>query len=147
MRFAFAGIDFLGDVFLTLLERGWTPVKLFTRPCDKVYDFNETVVGRARSLNIPIQLSRIRAADLASLPSLRCEALIVAGYPWLVTGWEAPALCAQHPPLASSGRARALSALPGHPERRDRMGHHGPQACAVVRHRRDRRAGALSGRA
>jgi methionyl-tRNA formyltransferase len=89
MRFAFAGIDFLGDVFLTLLERGWTPVKLFTRPCDKVYDFNETVVGRARSLNIPIQLSRIRAADLASLPSLRCEALIVAGYPWLVTGWEA----------------------------------------------------------
>ena len=31
MRFAFAGIDFLGDVFLTLLDRGWTPVKLFTR--------------------------------------------------------------------------------------------------------------------
>ena len=88
MRFAFAGIDFLGDVFLTLIERGWAPVKLFTRPCDKVYDFNETVVARARGLNIPIQLSRIRPPDLAALASLRCEALVVAGYPWLVKGWE-----------------------------------------------------------
>ena len=88
MRFAFAGIDFLGDVFLTLIEGGWQPVKLFTRPCDKVYDFHETVVGRARSLNIPVQLSRIRPPDLAALASLRCDALVVAGYPWLVTGWE-----------------------------------------------------------
>src|SRR4051794_30978092 len=106
MRFAFAGIDFLGDVFLTLIERGWQPVKLFTRPCDKVYDFNETVVGRARALNIPVQLSRIRPPDLASLASLRCEALIVAGYPWLVTGWE-PHLrygLNIHPPPLPRGR-------------------------------------------
>lgn len=88
MRFAFAGIDFLGDVFLTLLDRGWEPVKLFTRPCDGIYDFNETVVDRARRLRIPVQLSRIRPSDLAALALSGCDALVVAGYPWLIRGWE-----------------------------------------------------------
>jgi len=88
MRFAFAGIDFLGDVFQVLLDRGWEPVKLFTRPCDNVYDFNDVTVARARRLHIPIQMSRIRPADLASLAALGCETLVVAGYPWLIKGWE-----------------------------------------------------------
>ncbi|HEV2559780.1 MAG TPA: formyltransferase family protein [Microvirga sp.] len=88
MRFAFAGIDFLGDVFHTFIDRGWEPVKLFTRPCDNVYDFNDVTVGRARQLRIPVQMARITPADLAQLRSLRCDALVVAGYPWLVRGWE-----------------------------------------------------------
>lgn len=88
MRFAFAGIDFLGDVFETLLERGWEPVKLFSRPCDSLYDFNEVTVARARGLKLPVQLSRINPADLAELRSNGCQALVVAGYPWLVKGWE-----------------------------------------------------------
>jgi methionyl-tRNA formyltransferase len=88
MRFAFAGIDFLGDVFHTLIEKGWEPVKLFTRSCDNVYDFNEVTVARARSLRLPIQLSRIRSADLANLKALGCDVLVVAGYPWLVKDWE-----------------------------------------------------------
>ena len=50
MRFAFAGIDFLGDVFETLIERGWQPVKLFSRPCDRIYDFNDVTMARARAL-------------------------------------------------------------------------------------------------
>jgi len=89
MRFAFAGIDFLGDVFDTLIDKGWEPVKLFTRPCDNVYDFNDETTARARSLRIPIQTSRIRPADLATLKTAGCEALVVAGYPWLVREWEA----------------------------------------------------------
>jgi methionyl-tRNA formyltransferase len=88
MRFAFAGIDFLGDVFHTLIDRGWEPVKLFTRPCDGIYDFNDVTVAKARRLRLPIQMSRIRAGDLAGLQALGCEALVVAGYPWLVTDWE-----------------------------------------------------------
>ena len=88
MRFAFAGIDFLGDVFQTLIDKGWEPVKLFTRPCDNIYDFNDGTVARARALRLPIQMSRIRAADLAGLQALGCEVLVVAGYPWLVKGWE-----------------------------------------------------------
>ena len=88
MRFAFAGIDFLGDVFETLLGRGWEPVKLFSRPCDGIYDFNDVTAARARSLRIPVQYTRIQAADLAGLKAMKCEALIVAGYPWLIKGWE-----------------------------------------------------------
>lgn len=88
MRFAFAGIDFLGDAFFTLIASGWRPVKLFTRPCDGIYDFNDATVARARALRVPVQSARIRAADLAELKSLECDALVIAGYPWLVTGWE-----------------------------------------------------------
>ncbi|MBB4039802.1 methionyl-tRNA formyltransferase [Microvirga flocculans] len=88
MRFAFAGIDFLGDVFETLLARGWEPVKLFTRPCDNIYDFNDVTVSRARALRLPIQTSRLLPADLAGLKAMGCQALVVAGYPWLITGWE-----------------------------------------------------------
>ena len=53
MKFAFAGIDFLGGVFEGLVAAGWSPIKLFTRPCDGIYDHNEVVVGRARSLRVP----------------------------------------------------------------------------------------------
>ncbi|MFC4173157.1 methionyl-tRNA formyltransferase [Microvirga sp. GCM10011540] len=88
MRFAFAGIDFLGDVFEALLAKGWEPVKLFSRPCDGIYDFNEVTIARARSYRVPIQMARISLADLASLRAMRCQALVVAGYPWLVKGWE-----------------------------------------------------------
>ncbi|GEO14936.1 methionyl-tRNA formyltransferase [Microvirga aerophila] len=89
MRFAFAGIDFLGDVFETLLVKGWEPVKLFSRPCDSIYDFNDATVSRARGLRLPVQFTRIQPSDLASLKARKCDALVVAGYPWLVKGWEA----------------------------------------------------------
>jgi methionyl-tRNA formyltransferase len=90
MKFAFAGIDFLGGVFEGLLEAGWTPVKLFTRPCDGIYDHNEVVVARARSLRLPIQLSRIRERDMEALQAEHGNdwALVVAGYPWLIRGWQ-----------------------------------------------------------
>jgi methionyl-tRNA formyltransferase len=106
VRFAFAGIDFLGDVFLTLIDRGWEPVKLFTRSCDNVYDFNDVTVARARNLRLPIQMSRIRTADLAGLKAMGCEALVVAGYPWLVKGWETylPYAINFHPSPLPEGR-------------------------------------------
>ena len=90
MKFAFAGIDFLGGVFDALIGAGWTPIKLFTRPCDGLYDHHEAVVAQARRHRIPIQLSRIKAADLEALAQGhgRDWALVVAGYPWLVTGWQ-----------------------------------------------------------
>jgi methionyl-tRNA formyltransferase len=106
VRFAFAGIDFLGDVFHTLIEQGWEPVKLFTRPCDNVYDFNDVTVARARSLRLPIQMSRIRPADLTGLKAMGCDALVVAGYPWLVKGWEGhlPYAMNFHPSPLPDGR-------------------------------------------
>jgi methionyl-tRNA formyltransferase len=86
--FAFAGIDFLGGVFDAFVQRGWRPVKLFTRPCDGIYDSNDVIVAKARRLKLPIQLSRLKAPDLADLAERECDALVVAGYPWLITGWQ-----------------------------------------------------------
>ncbi|WP_430912805.1 formyltransferase family protein [Methylobacterium sp. sgz302541] len=90
MKFAFAGIDFLGGVFDGLVKAGWTPIKLFTRPCDGIYDHNELIVAQARNRRIPVQLSRIRQIDLDTLHAIhgRDWALVVAGYPWMVTGWR-----------------------------------------------------------
>ena len=90
MKFAFAGIDFLGGVFDALVEAGWTPIKLFTRPCDGLYDFNEAVVAQARRHRLPMQLSRIKPPDIEALAQAhgRDWVLVVAGYPWLVTGWQ-----------------------------------------------------------
>ena len=108
MKFAFAGIDFLGGVFDALIEAGWTPLKLFTRPCDGVYDHNEVVVARARSLRLPIQLSRLAQGDIDALHAEhgRDWALVVAGYPWLVRGWRGRTAFALniHPSPLPTGR-------------------------------------------
>ena len=65
-------------------------MKLFTRPCDGIYDFNEVVVAQARRHRIPIQLSRILPDDIERLAQEhgRDVVLVVAGYPWLVRGWH-----------------------------------------------------------
>jgi methionyl-tRNA formyltransferase len=88
MRFAFAGIDMLGSVFETLLAAGWQPLKLFTRPCDGVFDFNDRVVQLAKQNRIPIQLSPITEPDIAALAVQGCDCLVVAGYNRLVKHWQ-----------------------------------------------------------
>ncbi|WP_132253583.1 methionyl-tRNA formyltransferase [Methylobacterium segetis] len=108
MKFAFAGIDFLGGVFDALIQAGWTPIKLFTRPCDGIYDHNEAVVALARQHRLPMQLSRLRIGDLDALNAAhgRDWALVVAGYPWLITGWHGRAAYALnfHPSPLPTGR-------------------------------------------
>ncbi|AWN41486.1 methionyl-tRNA formyltransferase [Methylobacterium durans] len=108
MKFAFAGIDFLGGVFDALIQAGWTPIKLFTRPCDGIYDHNEAVVALARQRRLPMQLSRMRVSDLDALNAAhgRDWALVVAGYPWLITGWHGRAAYALnfHPSPLPTGR-------------------------------------------
>jgi methionyl-tRNA formyltransferase len=88
MRFAFAGIDFLADAFDGFVAAGWRPIKLFTRPCDGVHDFNERIVAEAATRKLPIQMSRITPADLAALGQAGCECLVVAGYPWRIPPWR-----------------------------------------------------------
>ena len=67
MKFAFAGIDFLGGVFEALVGAGWTPIKLFTRPCDGLYDHNEAVVAQCPPHRVPMQISRMKPPDLDAL--------------------------------------------------------------------------------
>jgi methionyl-tRNA formyltransferase len=88
MRFAYAGIDMMSTVFTALLQAGWTPVKLYTRPCNNPLDSNAHVVDIASKTGIPAQLSPIREEDLAELAADDTQCLVVAGYPWKVLGWE-----------------------------------------------------------
>jgi methionyl-tRNA formyltransferase len=88
MHFAYAGIDMFGSVFETLLAAGWRPLKLFTRHCDGVLDFNDRVLALAAPHAIPIQLSRITQDDIRALAKQGCDCLVVAGYPWLVKDWQ-----------------------------------------------------------
>ncbi|GGK36694.1 methionyl-tRNA formyltransferase [Salinarimonas ramus] len=106
MRFAFAGIDFLADAFHGFVAQGWEPVKLFTRPCDGVHDVNVAIVGEAARRKLPIQMSRIRAADVAALKDLGCDALVVAGYPWRIPDWTGSVAYALnfHPSPLPEGR-------------------------------------------
>src|SRR5712692_2066860 len=108
MKFAFAGIDFLGGVLDGLVGAGWTPIKLFSRPCDGVYDHNEAVIAQARRFRVPIQMSRLLPGDLEALHAAhgRDWALVVAGYPWRITGWKSRVRYALniHPSPLPTGR-------------------------------------------
>lgn len=106
MRFAFAGIDFLADAFDGFVAGGFTPVKLFTRPCDGTHDFNERVITTAAQRKLPIQMSRIRPQDLDDLARLGCDVLVVAGYPWRIPDWRGAVAYALniHPSPLPEGR-------------------------------------------
>ncbi len=106
MRFAFAGIDMMSTVFDTLLAAGWTPVKLFTRPCNHPLDSNSHVVEIAGKAGIPAQLSPLREEDCVALAQQDVQCLIVAGYPWKVLGWEGhlPYALNFHPSPLPEGR-------------------------------------------
>jgi methionyl-tRNA formyltransferase len=87
MRFAILAFDLYLGVFETLLNAGWTPVKVFTWPTDQQVDRNVSLVARATGLKLPVQLSPILDSDLQELGKGGCDALIGAGYPWKVGNW------------------------------------------------------------
>lgn len=88
MRFAFVGTDLFCDAFDVLVRAGWQPLKLFTHTCDRLLTHHDRIVETASRLKLPIQLSRLGAADLAALGDAGCDALIVGGYRWRIPAWE-----------------------------------------------------------
>jgi methionyl-tRNA formyltransferase len=89
MRFAYAGFDRWCGVFDAFVGAGWEPVAMFTVPVDHALDFNDDVVSRALAHRLPVQLSRVTEDDLRRLAAHRCDALVVAGYPWRIPDWHA----------------------------------------------------------
>lgn len=88
MRFAITAFDLYGNIFQTLVDEGWTPVKLFTWPVDHFYDENSGVIEMARRLRIPTQISRMQEEDLRDLADRGCDILIGAGYRWRIGDWS-----------------------------------------------------------
>ena len=84
MRFAVTATDRYLDIFKTLVERAWTPVKVFTGIVDNRIHHNTEVLGFAKQLGVEAQISRLTDANLRELAELGCEALIVASYEWRI---------------------------------------------------------------
>jgi methionyl-tRNA formyltransferase len=88
MRFAVTCTDRYLNVFQTLVERGWTPVKLFTARVDNRLHRNTAVIDYAKRLNLEVQISRLTDTNLRELAERGCEALVVASYEWRIGDWR-----------------------------------------------------------
>jgi methionyl-tRNA formyltransferase len=88
MRFAVTATDRYLNVFQTLVERGWTPVKVFTGKVDDRIHRNAAVLEYAKRLKLDVQISRLTDTNLRELHDLGCEALIVASYEWRIGDWR-----------------------------------------------------------
>jgi methionyl-tRNA formyltransferase len=88
MRFAVTATDRYLNIFQTLVERGWTPLKVFTGKVDNRIHRNTAVIDYARQLKLDVQISRLTQTNLRELHDLGCEALIVASYAWRIGDWR-----------------------------------------------------------
>jgi methionyl-tRNA formyltransferase len=88
MRFAITATDRYLDVFKALVERGWTPVKVFTARVDGRIHRNTAVIDYARQLKVEVQISRLSDQNLRELGERGCEALVVASYGWRIGEWR-----------------------------------------------------------
>ncbi|HVW68154.1 MAG TPA: formyltransferase family protein [Steroidobacteraceae bacterium] len=106
MRFAVTVTDRYLNVFQTLVEHGWTPVKVFTGKVDNRIHRNTAVIDYARKLNVDTQISRLTEENLRDLGDKGCDALVVASYEWRVPEWRAflPYAVNFHPAPLPHGR-------------------------------------------
>lgn len=88
MRFAITLTDRFKVLLDIALQAGWRPLKIFTSPLDgKIHD-NRQVIEQAARLGIPLQLSPITDADLATLAAQGCDTLLLGSYDWRVPDWR-----------------------------------------------------------
>lgn len=88
MRFAITATDRYLAVFQALVDRGWTPLKVFTTEVDNRIHRNTAVLELAQRLKLDVQLSRLSEDNLRELAGRGCEALIVASYRWRIADWR-----------------------------------------------------------
>jgi methionyl-tRNA formyltransferase len=88
MRFAITATDRYLNIFQAFVERGWTPVKVFTGNVDNRIHRNSAVLDYARRLKLDVQISRLTEANLHELADRGCEVLVVASYEWRIGDWR-----------------------------------------------------------
>ncbi len=88
MRFAITATDRYLNIFQAFVERGWTPVKVFTGKVDNRMHHNSAVIDYARHLKVDVQISRLTQTNLRELQDLGCEVLVVASYEWRIGDWR-----------------------------------------------------------
>lgn len=88
MRFAITATDRYLNIFQAFVERGWTPVKVFTGSVDNRIHRNSAVLDYARRLRLDVQMSRLTDANLRELTDRGCDVLVVASYEWRIGDWR-----------------------------------------------------------
>lgn len=88
MRFAITVTDRYLGVFQALVERGWTPLKVFTTAVDGRLHHHAAVLEYARQLSLEVQISRLSTDNLRQLATQGCETLVVASYAWRIPSWR-----------------------------------------------------------
>ena len=88
MRFAITATDRYLGVFQTLVERGWTPLKVFTTPVDGRLHHQAALLEYAQRLRLEVQISPLSGENLQQLAERGCEALVVASYAWRIPAWR-----------------------------------------------------------
>src|SRR5882724_8499382 len=88
MRFAITATDTYLGVLDTLVQAGWQPMKLFIPQVDNRVHRDRAVREAAQRHGMEVQLSPMKASDLATLSAQGCEALAVASYNWKVPDWR-----------------------------------------------------------
>lgn len=89
MRFAITATDRWLGIFQALVERGWTPLKVFTTPVDGRLHHHAALLEYSRRLGVEAQISRLSSEGLQQLAERGCEALVVASYAWRIPEWRA----------------------------------------------------------
>jgi methionyl-tRNA formyltransferase len=112
MRFAVTCTDRYLSIFQTLVECGWTPVKVFTTRVDNRIHRNTAVLDFARRLKLDVQISRLTESNLRELADQGCEALVVASYEWRIGDWRPYLQYALNFHPAPLPRARGAYPLP-----------------------------------
>ena len=88
MRFAITATDRYLNIFQAFVERGWSPVKVFTGSVDNRIHRNSAVLDYARRLRLDVQMSRLTDANLRELTDRGCDVLVVASYEWRIGDWR-----------------------------------------------------------
>jgi methionyl-tRNA formyltransferase len=88
MRFAITATDRYLGILETLVERGWSPLKIFTTAVDNRVHHNSALIEFAQRLNVEVQISRLSDSNLRELAERGCEALVIASYRWRIGDWR-----------------------------------------------------------
>ena len=104
MKIVYIGIDLFYPTLVALTENGCEIEKIFTCKTDNITEFNTQVIGYAKENNIPYTIERIKTEDINELIENGVEAIICAGYYYLIPVVKDIPMINIHPTLLPVGR-------------------------------------------
>ena len=106
MKIAYCGYDFFSACLEELLTAHWDVYRIFTVPCDNLYNYNQYIYDIAKTHDLPVTEQRINEQIIHQLQSEGCELLITAAYYYKIPDLSATNIKGIniHPTLLPTGR-------------------------------------------